>query len=216
MELLSLIDPAPEFKFRKGESIFLQDSPCEGIYYILTGTAKLCSFLSDGKEVIHHLASPGEFAGVSCLLGHEKHPFSARAMEDIHCCYFTRQELQGKFLTDKRITGLIFLKIGRLLNEMLHQQSRLSRFGVKRRMADCLCELSENFGEKTKEGIRIKLQMNREELASILGVAPETAIRFLSEFKRQGHISEENRHLIIKDLAALKLIAETPHQQEAR
>ena len=207
MEFVQLLGDPPVFRFKKGDLLFLQGSPCEGIYYMIEGTAKLYTLNRDGKETIHHLVLAGEFAGVSGLLGHKYHSCSAKAMENIQCCYLSREELLRKFFSDSRITGALFQKLGILLDHILERQSRYARFGVKRKMASCLNELAENFGESSTEGIRIKLQISREEFASLLGVAPETAIRFISEFKREGLITEKNRHLIIKDPQTIKQLS---------
>lgn len=75
-------------------------------------------------------------------------------------------------------------------------------------MARCLCELAKSFGTEETEGIKIRLQLSREELASFLGVANETAIRFISEFKKLGILEEKDHFLIVKQKSKLEAICQ--------
>jgi hypothetical protein len=55
--------------------------------------------------------------------------------------------------------------------------------------------MAKNHSEKSQEGLKINLQLSREVIASIIGTANETAIRFISEFKELG-LDEEQIALI--------------------
>jgi CRP-like cAMP-binding protein len=99
---------------------------------------------------------------------------------------------------------IILHKIGKVLDETYQRNSQFIGAGVRQRMASCLSELAKSFGTEDPDGIRIKLQLSREELAAFLGVANETAIRFISEFKRMGILDERDHFLIIKQKTKLE------------
>ena len=63
-----------------------------------------------------------------------------------------------------------------------------------------------NHSEQLPKGLKIKIQLSREEIASIIGTANETAIRFISEFKEIGLIYEEDRFIYIRDKERLASI----------
>jgi CRP-like cAMP-binding protein len=54
-----------------------------------------------------------------------------------------------------------------------------------------------NHSDIKNDKIRIKVQLTREEIASMIGTANETAIRFISEFKDLGLVEEVDRHFHI-------------------
>ena len=56
-----------------------------------------------------------------------------------------------------------------------------------------------------KEGNRwkIELKLTREEMATMIGTANETLIRFMTEFKDAGIIEQEGKVIYIKDEAEL-------------
>jgi CRP-like cAMP-binding protein len=50
----------------------------------------------------------------------------------------------------------------------------------------------------------LKIQLSRDELASIIGTATESCIRLLSDFKKLGLIELTGKKIILKDINALK------------
>lgn len=207
MEILKLTEP-PASIFKKGHLLFQEENPCDGFYYISSGVAKIFTTHPDGKEIIHSLASSGDFIGLGCFFGQGKHAYNAYAMEDMKCHYFSRQTLNDDLMSSPEIMDLVLRKIGKIVDDAYHRHTDLIRFGVRQRMARCLCDLAATFGTKCPDGIKIGLRLNREELASVVGVASETAIRFISEFKRQGLIDEKDHCLVIKDQETLEKIYE--------
>jgi CRP/FNR family transcriptional regulator len=66
--------------------------------------------------------------------------------------------------------------------------------------------LKETYGKKNKLGTTIGLRLSREEMAEMVGTTQETAIRFLSEFKKEGWIQVKDREVtILKPKSLLKI-----------
>ena len=63
------------------------------------------------------------------------------------------------------------------------------------------------FSEKIKKTPNICVQILRSDLASIAGIATETFIRTLSDFKREGLIDVDGRNIKILNLEKLKRIS---------
>ncbi len=71
--------------------------------------------------------------------------------------------------------------------------------------AALLLRLKNSIGVETKEGIKLELAMNREELGNYSGLTRETITRKLGEFKELGYIDlVGNKIIIIKDLDTLE------------
>jgi len=51
--------------------------------------------------------------------------------------------------------------------------------------------------------VMLDIHLSREELAEMIGITQETAIRLLSEFKSDGMIEVREREITILDLKAL-------------
>ena len=66
---------------------------------------------------------------------------------------------------------------------------------VKERLAHTLLYLGEAFGTNADDSL--KLQLSREEIASIIGTATESCIRLLSEFNKLGMIELAGKKIIL-------------------
>jgi len=77
---------------------------------------------------------------------------------------------------------------------------------VKERLAETLLYLQETFGKNDDN--TLKVQLSRDELASMIGTATESCIRLLSDFNKLGLIELSGKKIILKDINKLKKIAD--------
>ena len=77
---------------------------------------------------------------------------------------------------------------------------------VKERLAETLLYLLDTFGKN--EDNTLKVQLSRDELASMIGTATESCIRLLSDFNKLGLIELSGKKIILKDINKLKKIAD--------
>lgn len=83
--------------------------------------------------------------------------------------------------------------------------SRLSSANSGIKTAELILRFADILGEKTAEGIRVDLPLNREEMGSYAGLSRETFTRKLGEFRDLGYLEfSGNRIVIIKDEKALR------------
>ena len=80
----------------------------------------------------------------------------------------------------------------------------MAQKSVKRRMAEILMYSHNNFG--TDDEGYLSIVLSREDYASIVGTATESAIRILSQFKKEGLISTTGKRIKIDDYNGLKWI----------
>lgn len=64
--------------------------------------------------------------------------------------------------------------------------------------------LASDYGIKTENGIKIDIQMSRQELADMVGTTRETVSRVISRFKKEKSVSEKDDRLIIINERKLK------------
>ena len=73
---------------------------------------------------------------------------------------------------------------------------------VKQRLAETLLYLQDTFGKNEDDSL--KIQLTRDELASMIGTATESCIRLLSDFNKSGLIELKGKKIILKDIPKLK------------
>jgi CRP/FNR family transcriptional regulator len=93
--------------------------------------------------------------------------------------------------------------LGRKLRDANDLIRALTTETVEKRIATVLLKLAEKVGRPEERGIRLKIQLSRQDLADMAGTTIETAIRVLSKFTKNRLLIKDGKHIIILDRAAL-------------
>ena len=76
------------------------------------------------------------------------------------------------------------------------------------KLARLIVRWGRDFGERTSDGIRLKLLLTQEEIAQIIGASRETVTRLFSILKRDEIISVKRDSIWIRDSEALASLAQ--------
>ncbi|OCB78698.1 Crp/Fnr family transcriptional regulator [Flavobacterium crassostreae] len=205
-ELLKIADCKTSYTITKGETIFSEGENVNGIFCIKDGVCKLSKLSQNGKDQIIKLVSKGELLGQRSMISEEPVNLSAVALEDMEVCFIPKTEIMGFFNHNNDFSMNVMKSICGDLKEADSHTVSMAQKTVKERLAETLVYLETTFGINTDHSLRI--QLSREELASMIGTATESCIRLLSDFKKSGLIALSGKKITILDLAKLKKLAE--------
>ncbi|WP_408095874.1 Crp/Fnr family transcriptional regulator [Peredibacter sp. HCB2-198] len=189
--------------YRKGETIFHEGTSSFGIYLIKQGHVKVFTNGLEGKEHILRLATTGDLLGHRSLFKNKMNLESAKALEDTECYFIEHKTIEDLFVKNPEIAIDTLLRLSHELDDALNRNSVLVKKNVKERLAEYFLMMNKIYGEDHC----IRLHLSREEIASMIGTANETAIRVISDFKEQGLITEIDKTFYIKDEKTLRQIA---------
>jgi CRP/FNR family transcriptional regulator, polysaccharide utilization system transcription regulator len=181
-ELLKMANCKTSYTIKKGESIFEEGDSLKGVFCIKEGVCKLSKLSSNGKDQIVKLVTSGELLGQRAMISEEIANLSAIALEDMEVCFIPRSEILGFFNQNNEFSMNVMKTICGDLKGADDNMVSLAQKKVKSRLAETLVYLENNFGKEDDGFLRI--QLSREELASIIGTATESCIRLLSEFNK--------------------------------
>jgi CRP-like cAMP-binding protein len=68
--------------------------------------------------------------------------------------------------------------------------------------------LLQSYGVEEGNRTLINIRLTREEIASMIGTANETVIRFISKFKDEGILEQDGKNLYVINKERLKEVAE--------
>jgi CRP/FNR family transcriptional regulator len=97
--------------------------------------------------------------------------------------------------------------LGNRLNEAQEKAKVLALDSADQRLASLLVGLAERSGVQEPNGIRLSVRLTRQDMANMVGVTTETAIRIMARFKKDRVVSGTAARLIIRDLPRLKRLA---------
>jgi DNA-binding response OmpR family regulator len=191
--------------FKKKDTIYREGEYPHALHYLKNGKVKLAKSSDYGKEFITHLAGPGEFLGYLALLENTAFTEEATAMEDSEVVMIPIEEFKKLINSNREVTNN-FIKI--LSRNVLEQEERLLKLAygnVRERVATVVYTLYEKYGNADSK--RIELNISREELAGYAGIATESLIRTLSDFKAENIISNDGKIMVVDNLQRLKRIS---------
>jgi len=199
-------------KYKKGQTLFVQGNHPFGIYCVSKGNIKITKVGADGKESIVRICRGGDVLGHRSLFTEEHYTATATAMEESEVCFIDKKFIL-KTIEEKPSVALNV--INKLSKDMGSAESKLSSFhqkNVRERLAELLIVLMKSHGTKIDENkTRIDIRLTREEMATMIGTANETLIRFISEFKEEGLIEQDGKTLIVTNVEELSNWANLPY-----
>lgn len=201
-ELVKLAECKTSRLVKKGEVIFEEGENINGIFCVKDGVCKLTKLSPNGKDHIVKLVTKGELLGQRSMISDEPVNLSAVALEDMQVCFVPKSEIMGFFDKNNQFSMNVMKTICGDLKEADSQMVNMAQKTVKERLAETLLYLQDTFG-KNEDGT-LKIQLTRDELASMIGTATESCIRLLSDFNKSGLIELKGKKIILKDFPKLK------------
>lgn len=197
-------------QYQKGQVIFYEGNQSFGLYCIFAGRVKIYKTGVDGRQQIVRIAGPGDLLGYRALFADEPYSASAEVIEDATICCVDKNAFFPLLSKNPNLALNVIKKLSRELRDAEDLATSIAHRSVRERMAELLLMLKETYGKPGKKGTMINLQLSREELAEMIGITQETAIRLLSEFKKDGMIDVKEREITILDSKGLSQTANIP------
>ena len=185
--------------YKKGHTIFFQGNPPFGLYCVNSGKIKVSKIGSDGKESIIRIASGGDVLGHRSLFSNENYTATATVIEDAAICFIDKKFIYKAIAEQPSVAIGLIQKLSLEMGSAESRNASLSQKTVRERLAELLLMLEKSYGIIEENRTRLDIKLTREELASMVGTANETVIRFISEFKEEGLIEQEGKVIFILD-----------------
>ncbi|WP_394973050.1 response regulator [uncultured Croceitalea sp.] len=200
-ELKNFFDDNGTIKnFVKDEQIFSEGLHSNSIYLLLKGVVKCYKMDEDGKELITGLYSADDFLGFTSFMENIPYQETATAVEDTEVAGISKSELKDVLRKNQNVSLELMELLTDNITDIKQQLLQMAYSSVRRKTAQTLLQFSKILNKKKDEPIRI----SRSDLASVAGIATESLIRTLSNFKKEGLIEIEGRNIRILKLDALQ------------
>jgi len=184
-------------KYKKGNILFFEGEPGEGVFFIKKGKIKIYKSDEDGREYILRIFGVGDMFAEAVLLEGGPYPATAEAVEDSEIGMIKNEDLENLLLKNNRL----MVKMLKVLTHRLREaQEKLKNMVFKDtydRTSCMLHSISVEYGQRTSRGIEFKLPITRQELASLVGTSRETVTRVMSDLKREGIIDLDRQNIVV-------------------
>ncbi len=156
-----------------------------------------------GRQQILRIAGPGDILGYRSLFADEPYHATAEVLEAAEICCIDKNAFFSVLSTNPSLSLSIIKKIAIELRNAETLATSIAQRPVRERMAELLLTLKQSYGRPVKKGVVIDLKLSREEMAEMIGVTQETAIRLLSDFRKEGMIEVREREITVVNTPSL-------------
>lgn len=185
--------------YKKGQTLFAQGNPPFGMYCVSEGNIKITQTGSDGKDSIVRIATSGDVMGHRSLFTEQFYKATATALDEAKVCFIDKKHILKMVQENPSVATNLLGKLGRDLGAAEQRIASFYQKNVRERLAEFLLLLKESHGVETEEGLLLDIKLTREEMASIIGTASETLIRFMSELKNEGLVKQSGKKIVVLD-----------------
>ena len=176
-------------EYQRGDVLFGEGDPCDGLHIIKQGSAKIFRVSPQGRQyIVRILQEKDTFLEVPAFDG-AQNPVNVEALEDCRVWVIDGKVLRELVSSHPQFAQKVLVNFGRMLRGMVHKVSEMAFYQVTHRLARLIAEMSE---EKS-------VPQTQEQLAARLGTVREVVARSLKELERSGAIKIEGRRIQIMD-----------------
>lgn len=195
-------DNGTVFNFAKDETIYKEGQNSNFIYLITKGIVKCHKFDEQGKELTTALHKEDDLFGYTSFTQNVPYQETATTIKDTEVVGISKSELIEVLDQNHKVTLALIELLTDDLKNVKDQLLQMAYSSVHKKTAATILKFAEKLNCKPKDPIKI----SRNDLASVAGIATETLIRTMSNFKKQGLIEMEGRNIKILDLQKLQEI----------
>ncbi|WP_372916719.1 response regulator [Salegentibacter sp.] len=188
--------------YKSGESVYEEGKTSVNFYMVDRGVVKAHKFDSRGKEIITQLYKDGDFFGSLSFNSNSSYREFATAIEETTLYTLSRDKLRDILHENSRLSMELLEVMNEDLFGIKEQLIDIAYASVRRKTAKTILMFAREIKKNPLHSIRI----SRADLAGVAGIASETLIRTLSDFKKEGLIEIEGRNVKILDADKLEKI----------
>ena len=195
-------DERETYNYNNKTFIYKINQRPRAMYLVVSGKIKISRTNEDGKEFITDIHGPGEYFGYTSILEDANYKDEAQALEETTLMKIPAEDFLKLISSDIK-TAQTFIKIitqnisGK--EEILLNQAYSS---LRKKVAFGLIQLQAKYKEeKTSQTV---LNISRENMAKSFGIATESLIRTLGDFKDEHLIDIQTGKVIVINEKALQ------------
>lgn len=203
-ELVRISNCKTSIDIKKGEIIFEEGEIVNGVYCVRDGICKLSKLSSNGKDQIVKIVVKGDLLGQRSMVSDEVSNLQATALTDMEVCFIPKSEVINDLQRNPKFSFDVLKEMAKDLREADDIIVNMAQKSVRQRLAETLIYIHDSFG--TNSDGTLSVLLSREDLANIVGTAIESAIRVISQLKKEKLITTIGKRIRIDDLAGLKRV----------
>jgi CRP-like cAMP-binding protein len=181
--------------YAKKTFIYREGQRPRAVFYIVSGKVKTSRTNEDGKTFITHIHVPGEYFSYTAIVEDVNYREEAQTLEDTVLMVIPREDFLQLIGSDGKVARAFIRIITQNISENEDRLLNLAYNSLRKKVAYGLILLLEK--EPAEPGGPAAFNLSRENMAQSFGVATESLIRTLSDFKDEKLINMDAGKVVI-------------------
>lgn len=186
-----------EMSVKKRDFIYNAGDKAETVYVVKEGRVKIIRYSPDGRELMIDILEQGDIFGELTMAGEKERETYAVAMEDSFICAMQRRDFEDLLSQMPGLSISITKWIGLRLRRIENRFENMIFNDVRTRLLSLFNDMAKKYGMPVNDGIKIKLKLSHNDIASLVGAARETVTLELNNLKRSGSILMDGKYFIL-------------------
>lgn len=195
-----LLQKWPRKIVKANATLFHEGDPPRAAFLLASGLLKAVKYTPRTNVSAMDLILPGRLCGAIALLDKRPYPVTVVALQNSEVIEMSEASFDSLMVAHRSFAQSVHQEMG---DHLRHSQTMraLATEPVERRVAHLLTLLLPETGSEVR--------LRREDIAELVGCIPETAIRVLSDFKKQGLIRTGWKRISLENPGGLRARAGT-------
>ncbi len=190
------------YSFTKKQTIYTEGQRPRVLYFVISGKVKVWKENEEGKEFITSIHGPGAYFGYIAILEDQPYKEDAEALEDTELMLIPKADFLSILSTDLEIAQTFIRMIANNVETQEQSLLQMAYGSVRKKVAYGLIHVLD--GYRTADKGLLEINLSREHLAQSIGIATESLVRTLSDFKDEGLVDVQPGKVIIMNEGKLR------------
>lgn len=199
-------------RFERGDVLWREGDEAHNFTFIVQGRVKVVKFRNDGRETILGIFDEGDAVGQVAAYQRMAYPASAVALADTTTVDIYRDHFFGALKSSTPLLEEVVNSMMRRNRDLVQRIHELTTSNAEQRLAMLFQKFADKTGvrKKAEHGIvvHVPIALSRSDLAELINVRVETAIRIMSRWNKEGPVHTVDDGFLIVDPEGLAKIAE--------
>jgi CRP/FNR family transcriptional regulator, cyclic AMP receptor protein len=207
-ETEDLAKRVPDTFLDGGDVLYTPQDGAQRLFVLKKGRVQVYEVGRGGEEITLSVIEDGNVFGEMALTGQKLEGLYVRALVPSTVVSLSREDLENLIMKKPEVGLRLVQELAQRLHASEARYADVVGKDVPARLATLILTLVDSEGVVSSESYRIPTRYTHDQIASMIGCKRVAVTRAFSRLKEVGAVELKERHIIVKDLDALKGLAE--------
>ncbi|NGY58087.1 Crp/Fnr family transcriptional regulator [Lentzea sp. NEAU-D13] len=183
--------------FSADEVLLRQGDPTDHVFVLMSGWVRVSLSTDDGRDLLLAFRGPGDVVGDLAAVHGSDRTASVRALEEVTVAQLLREQFVDLLHTQPAISMAMIKQLAGRLVELSEERALFASLDVTRRVAACLLRLVDLHGILTDNGIRLRIKLSQQDVASQVDASPRSVARAFAVLRDRGIVTSSRARVTI-------------------